>query len=185
MPNQLLDVRRNTMTISGLSCVRTELDPLLIIPFLAHHPIQPNRQSACHCDLRRLASSPHHQVRILASPLRQAAYRDLGRFYQQEAQHRTPLLGNVSQPSPISAGIFQCHQSEIACHLLAALKSARISDDQYEGQCGKRDDPGMHHQLLRRRTLFYLALDRLAQFLNRRVQLIQQLQLIVPAGARV
>jgi hypothetical protein len=28
-PNQLLDVRRNTMAISGLSCVRTELAPLL------------------------------------------------------------------------------------------------------------------------------------------------------------
>ena len=43
MPNQLLDVRRNTMAISGLACVRTELDPLLIIPSLARHPIQPNR----------------------------------------------------------------------------------------------------------------------------------------------
>src|SRR6516165_6795858 len=59
-PNQLLDVRPNTIACSGLSCVRTELAPLLIIPFLAHHPVQPNRQSARHCDLCRLASTPHH-----------------------------------------------------------------------------------------------------------------------------
>src|ERR1700756_13774 len=59
-PNQLLDVRRNTMAIFGLSCVRTELAPLLIIPSLAHHPVQTNRQSARHCDLRRLAPTPHH-----------------------------------------------------------------------------------------------------------------------------
>jgi hypothetical protein len=42
-PNQLLDVRQNTIACSGLSCVRTEFDPLPIIPSLAHHPIQPNR----------------------------------------------------------------------------------------------------------------------------------------------
>jgi hypothetical protein len=60
MPNQLLDVRLNTIAISGLSCVRTEFAPLLIIPFLAHHPVQPNGQFPCHCDLRRLAPTPHH-----------------------------------------------------------------------------------------------------------------------------
>jgi len=41
-PNQLLDVLLHTMTISGLSRVRTELSQLLVIPFLAHHPIHLN-----------------------------------------------------------------------------------------------------------------------------------------------
>ena len=30
-----------------------ELDPLLIIPSLAHHPVQTNRQSPCHGNLRQ------------------------------------------------------------------------------------------------------------------------------------
>jgi len=41
-PNQLLDVLLHTTAISRLSRVRTELDPLLIVPLLAHHPVQTN-----------------------------------------------------------------------------------------------------------------------------------------------
>ena len=40
----------HTMAISGLSRVRTELDPLLIIPSLAHHPVQTNCQPTRHGD---------------------------------------------------------------------------------------------------------------------------------------
>src|SRR5271167_4808690 len=58
------------MAISGLPRVRTELDPLLIVPSLAHHPIQANRQSPGHGHLGDLASPPHHQVKILAAPFR-------------------------------------------------------------------------------------------------------------------
>jgi len=50
MPNQLLGVLLHTTAIFGLSRVRTELDPLLIVPSLAHHPIQTNRQSPGHGD---------------------------------------------------------------------------------------------------------------------------------------
>src|SRR5271170_1679430 len=39
-PNQLLGVRLHTIAISGLSRVRTELVHLLVIPSLAHHPVQ-------------------------------------------------------------------------------------------------------------------------------------------------
>jgi hypothetical protein len=39
----MLDVLLHTMAISGLSRVRTELDPLLIVPSLAHHPVQVHR----------------------------------------------------------------------------------------------------------------------------------------------
>jgi hypothetical protein len=42
-PNQLLDALLHTIAISGLSCVRTELFHLLVVPFLAHHPEQTNR----------------------------------------------------------------------------------------------------------------------------------------------
>jgi hypothetical protein len=51
-PNQLLGDRLHTIAISGLSRVRTELFPLLVIPSLAPHPIQTNRQLPGHGDLR-------------------------------------------------------------------------------------------------------------------------------------
>jgi hypothetical protein len=45
MPNRLLGVRLHTNACSGLSRVRTELLPLHVIPFLAPHPVQTNRQT--------------------------------------------------------------------------------------------------------------------------------------------
>jgi hypothetical protein len=51
------------MAISGLSRVRTEIAPLLIVPPLAHHPVQSNRQSTGHGDLGNLPSSSHRQVK--------------------------------------------------------------------------------------------------------------------------
>ncbi len=42
IPNQLLGDRLHTMAMSGLSRVRTELFPLLVIPSLTPHPIQTN-----------------------------------------------------------------------------------------------------------------------------------------------
>src|SRR5271169_763867 len=104
MPNQYLGVLLHIMAIFGLSRVRTELDPLLIVPSLAHHPIQTNRQSPGHGDLGDLASPPHHQVKILAAPFRKTTHRDLRRFHQQKTQDRTPLLRDMSQASSISAG---------------------------------------------------------------------------------
>ena len=46
----MLGVLLHTMAISGLSHVRTELVPLLIVPTLAHHPVQTN------CQLRAIAT---------------------------------------------------------------------------------------------------------------------------------
>ena len=43
MPNQLLGVRVRAIAMSGLSHVRTELLRLLVIPSLAHRPVQANR----------------------------------------------------------------------------------------------------------------------------------------------
>ena len=85
MPNQLLDVRLHTIAISGLSRVRTELFQLLVIPSLAHHPVQANRQFSRHRDFGDLPSPPHRQVEILTAPFRKAAHRNLRRFHQQEA----------------------------------------------------------------------------------------------------
>src|SRR5439155_13226368 len=58
----------------------------------------------------------------------------------------------------------QRHQSEIAGHLLPALKAVGFSDDQHEGQCGERTNTGMGHQSTRFGTLLHFLLDRLAQF---------------------
>ena len=123
MPTQYLGVLLHTMAISGLPRVRTELDPLLIIPSLAHHPVQTNCQPTRHGDFGDLPSPPHHQVKVSAAPFRKTAHCNLSRFHQQEAQDRTSLLGDVSQPSPIPAGVFQWNQTEIAGHLLATLKA--------------------------------------------------------------
>ena len=135
-PNQFLGVLLHTIAISGLSRVRTELAPLLIIPSLAHHPVQTNRQLAGHGDLGGFPPSPHHQVKILAAPLGHTTHRHLRRFHQQETHHRTALFGDVPQASPVPTGIFQRHQSQIACHLLAAIKAFGLADDQHKSQCG-------------------------------------------------
>src|SRR6266699_3937477 len=113
----------HTIAMSGLSRVRTELVPLLVIPPLPPHPVQTNRQPAGHRYLGGFPSPPHHQVQILAAPLGHAAYRHLGRFHQQKAHHRTPLFGDMPQASPVSTGFFQWHQSQIARPLLAAVKA--------------------------------------------------------------
>src|SRR6202162_1264897 len=133
-PNQLLGVGLHTIAMSGLSRVRTELFQLLIIPSLAPHPVQTNSEFPRHRYLGDLPSPPHGQMKVLTAPFREAAHRDLGSFHQQETQHRTPLLGDMPQPSPIPAGVFQRHQSQIAGHLLATLKPIRFPDDQHEGQ---------------------------------------------------
>jgi len=58
-----------------------------------------------------------------------------------------------------------------------------FADDQHEGQCGQCTHAGMRHQLLRRRTFLDFLLDRLAQFCDRRVESIQQLQQIASSPA--
>jgi len=135
--------------------VRTELDPLLIIPLLAHHPVQTNSQSPCHGDLGDLPSTSHHQVKVSAAPFRKAAYRNLRRLHQQEAQHRTALFRDMSQPALVPTGLFHWNQTEIAGDLLAALKAFRLADDQHKRQCGEGTDSGMRRQSLRRRALLH------------------------------
>ena len=91
MPYQLLGVLLHTMAMSGLSRVRTELFQLLVIPSLAPHPVETNRESTGHGDLGNLPSPPHGQMEKLAAPFRVTAHGDLGRFQQQEAQPKRSL----------------------------------------------------------------------------------------------
>src|ERR1700688_1195020 len=85
-----------------LARVRTDLLDLLVFPSLAPHPVQTNGQPPCHGNLGDLPAPTHHQMEILAAPFRKAAHCDLSRFHQQEAQHRTPLFGDVPQSPPIA-----------------------------------------------------------------------------------
>src|SRR5947208_1874477 len=78
--------------MSGLSHVRTELLPLLVIPSLAPHPVQANVQLTSHGNFGGLSPSPHHQVVILAAPFWQAAHCNLRRFNQQERTSELPCL---------------------------------------------------------------------------------------------
>ena len=120
---------------------------------------------------------------VLAAPLWHAAHCDLRRFHQQKAQHRTPLFGDMPQPSPIAAGFFYRDQSQIARYLLARAKAFGPADDQHEGQCSQGTHSGMCPQSLRLRALLDFLLDRLTQLRDRRVQSIQQLQQVAsPPG---
>src|SRR5713226_7061547 len=82
MPNQLLGVQRHTSAMSGLSRVRTELGPLLVIPSLAPHPVHSNGESSGHGYFGDLPPPPHRQVKILTTPFRVAPYGDLGGLHQ-------------------------------------------------------------------------------------------------------
>jgi hypothetical protein len=95
MPNHYAGDLVHTMAISGLSRVRTELDPLTVIQSLAPHPIQMHRQLARHGDLRDLSPSAHGQVEKLTAPLRLTADRDLRRFHQQKTKQRVTLFADV------------------------------------------------------------------------------------------
>jgi hypothetical protein len=61
-PYQFLGVLVHTMAMSGLSRVRTEFFQLLVIPSLAPHPVQTNRESPRHGYFGDLSSPPQRQV---------------------------------------------------------------------------------------------------------------------------
>jgi hypothetical protein len=55
VPIHYRGVLLHTKGISRLPRVRTELNPLLIIPSLSQHPVQTNRQAAGHGNLGNLS----------------------------------------------------------------------------------------------------------------------------------
>ena len=133
MPNHYAGDLLHTMAISGLSRARTELFELTVVPALAPHPVQMHCEFACHGYLGDLPSPPHREVKELTSPLHLAAYRDLRRFHQQEAKQRVALLADVSEASPVTAGLFRRNQTHLASDLLPARKSFGSANHQLEG----------------------------------------------------
>ena len=125
MPNHYIGDLLHTIEISGLFRVRTELLHLTVVETLAPHPVQMHRQLSRHRYLGDLASPSHGEVEELAAPLRLTAHRDLRRFHQQKAQQHVALLADVSQPPPISAGLFRRNQPDVAGQLLAAVEALR------------------------------------------------------------
>ena len=69
--------------------------------------VQTNCQPTCHGDLGDLPYPPHHQVKVSTAPFRKTAHRNLGRLHQREAQHRTPLFGDVPQTALVPTGVLQ------------------------------------------------------------------------------
>jgi hypothetical protein len=60
MPTHEGSVLVHTMLACVLSRVRTELDPLRILPTVPPHPIQPNRESSGHGHSNIIASPGMH-----------------------------------------------------------------------------------------------------------------------------
>ncbi len=70
----------------------------------------------------------------------------------------------MPQPSPISARLFQRHQSQVAGNLLPTLKALGLPDDQHKSQRSEWTDTGMSHESFRFGVLFCFLLDGLTQF---------------------
>src|ERR1039458_651889 len=98
MPIQVNSVLVRAMSDTELSRVRTELDPLRILPTVPPHPVQPNRESSSHRHLGNTFLPTHCQVHIPTPPVRIPTRRCLCCFYQQETQQGAALFGDVSQP---------------------------------------------------------------------------------------
>ena len=96
MPNHYVGVGLHTITIYGLSHVRTELLHLAVLAALTPHPVQMHRQLPRHGYLGDLPPSSRGKVEERVAPLGLAPYCDLRRFHQQKAQQHVALLTDVS-----------------------------------------------------------------------------------------
>jgi hypothetical protein len=67
-----------------------------------------NEELAGHRDVGNLPPTSHHQVKILTTPFRKAVHRPVP-LAPQKTQRRIAMLTDVTEPSPIPAGIFRCH----------------------------------------------------------------------------
>ena len=111
MPNQLLGVLPHTIAISGLSRLRTELPHLLVIPSLAAN--------------RRAMATPvpdaspgEKYLRLHSGSLRTVTW---AASTNKKHNSELPLFRDMSQSSPLPAGLLQRHQCQIARDLLATL----------------------------------------------------------------
>ena len=115
----------HAMSGSELSRVRTETDQLRIVPTVAPHPVQTNREFPGHCCLGNVLMSTHRQVHIATPPVRVTPYRCLSCFPQQVAQQRMALLTEMSQSLLAGTEVFARDESNVATDLLATGKPIR------------------------------------------------------------
>src|SRR6185295_7654687 len=134
------------MSGSELSRVRTELDQLRIVPTVAPHPIQPNREFPGHGCLGYVLVSSHRQVHIATPPVRITSRGCLCCFHQQEAQQHIALLTEMSQSLLAGTGVLTRDESNVATDLLATGKPIRRPNDLNVSYPGDRSHPGMGHQ---------------------------------------
>jgi hypothetical protein len=146
MPIQVDDVLLHAISGTELSRVRTELDPLRMLPTVPPHPVQPHPESPGHAHLGDVPLPAQRQMQVPSSPVRITSCCGLGCFHQQETQQRAALLGDVSQPLLADTGILLRNQSQIAADLLAALEPLHRPDDQHEGQRRQRAHTRMRHE---------------------------------------
>ena len=159
MPIHFHGVLAHAMSGYELSRVRTEFNPLRILPTVSPHPVQSNRESSGHGYLGNASLPTHRQVHVPSSPVRITSCRCLCRFSQQESEQGTPLFGDVPQPLMTRTGVLLRDQPYIAADLLAALKSLGSSDDQHEGQRREGSDARVAHQPLHFGPCFRFLLD--------------------------
>jgi hypothetical protein len=160
MPIQVRDVLPHTISGTELSRVRTELYQLRIFPSSSPHPVQANSQPASNGYFRNVPLPTHGQVSIATAPVRITTYGRLCCLHQQEAQQRTALLANVSQPLFAATRVLARNQPHIAADLLGASKPRWRSDDQHIGQCCEWAYAWMRHQLQRCGSFSGFFLDR-------------------------
>ena len=119
MPNQVDDALLHAMSGCELSRVRTETNQLRIVPTVAPHPVQTNREFPGHCCLGNVLVSTHRQVHIATPPVRVTPYRCLRCFFQQVAQQRIALLTSMSQSLLAGTGVLARDESKCSYRLLA------------------------------------------------------------------
>src|SRR5438046_6300674 len=67
-------------------------------------------------------------MKVMLSPFRFTTRYHLCCLPQQETHQRIPLLGDVSQPPVIGAGLLARNQPQIACDLPTAMKPFRSAN---------------------------------------------------------
>src|SRR5882762_6178300 len=100
----------------------------------AEHPVEPYRQLACHRYLHHTLGFVMTVVAILFFEILIMTHCRLCRFDQQRTEKYIALFGDRSQPALAPRTAFARDQTEIAGHLLAALKTRHITDGRYERQ---------------------------------------------------
>src|SRR5437762_5607968 len=80
-------------------------------------------------------------MKVMLSPFRFTTRYHLCCLPQQETHQRIPLLGDVSQPPVIGAGLLARNQPQIACDLPTAMKPFRSANDRSEEHTSELQSP--------------------------------------------